>query len=163
MKKLMILLSLVFALSACVTPYKDPRPPEVQKNQLIKSLNELIGNYKISDSRNDDYKNLSLFKVTNENNQMNIMILSSKNELSRLNGKDCIGRYKEQEKDVFVICSKPSANVSYFIFERILKGRKITDGAMVGGFKPLDVKEGDYLLSYWTINGKPHHYILNLQ
>ncbi|MDQ8951820.1 hypothetical protein RFH42_02470 [Acinetobacter rudis] len=163
MKKSIIILSLAFTLSACVTPYKDPRSPDVQKNQLIKSLNELVGNYKVVDSRNDDYKNFSSFKISNENNQMNIEILSSKNELLQLNGKECIGRYKEQEKDAFVICTKPSANISMFTFERILTGEKITDGAIVGGFKTLEVKKGDYLLSFWTRNGRPHHYVLNRQ
>lgn len=163
MKKTVTILSLVLLLSACSTPYPDTRSPEVQKNQLIKSLNELIGNYKVLDSRNDDYAKFSSLKVTSEINQMNIMMLSQENKIFQLNGKDCIGRYKEQEKDAFIICSKPSENVNLFTFERVLNERKITDGAVVGGFKPLTVKEGDYLLSYWTKNGRPHHYILKRQ
>lgn len=39
-QSVMILLVLPLALTACVTPYQDPRPPEEQKAQLA-AANEL--------------------------------------------------------------------------------------------------------------------------
>lgn len=56
MKKLLIAGVLPVLLSACITPYKDPRSPEKMRQDLTAAVDALAGTYEVVDSRLDHDK-----------------------------------------------------------------------------------------------------------
>ena len=151
---------LLVMLSACITPYKDPRPPEVQKAELTTVLRELNGEYTVIDSRNDDRNEYTTLKVIAGDEAMILRLSGKKDNELWIGGSNCIGRSKSEEDQFSMVCNG-SSGVNYFYLEKLSSERKVTDGALISRFKPMVVESKNYLLSFWSINrGRPHHYVL---
>lgn len=160
----MLFVGFSLALSACATPYKDPRSPEAQKNQLTSSLNELVGDYDVVDSRNDDRRGVTEVSVSNVDNMMLVKLKGGESDMW-LDADSCTGHYKDAEwagnKDVVVLCFSESTSVGVYVFRKLTDGTIVTSGAMLAGFKPMTVASGGHLLFLSTArSGRPHYYVL---
>lgn len=152
-------------LSACAGSYKefkyeDSRLPDIQKAELATALRELEGEYVVIDSRNDDNREYTTLNVIAGKESMVARLSGKKGYDLWTKGSNCIGHSKSEGNQFKVSCDG-SSEVNYFSFEKLNAERKVTSGALIGGFKPLIVESKNYLFSFWTVrSGRPHHYVL---
>jgi hypothetical protein len=150
-------------LSGCVT-YEDVRPLPEQKSQLLAAASELVGDYWVLDSRNwhEDLEGKAIYaKVSASNDGISAKILSDKTLVTLQTDKTCRGSFDEDSRhDIRIYCHGLAKTIySGYDMKKIGNVRDI-NGPLIGGFKPLRLSPGDYLLGFYTRDGRPHYFVL---
>lgn len=159
--------------SGCYSKYEDARTPEMHKQDLKKSLSVLKGKYIIKDSRNiikDYFTSVEVYST--DDNAVSISLFGPKNRSYVAVGRNCVGNFHSNGAGANFHCDNinPEANppfimpVGWVFFERWNYDYNITSGAMIGGFKAMEVKKGDYVLGLSErTNGRTHYLLLEKQ
>jgi len=160
MKIKMTALVLVGALSACATPYKDPRTAAELSEDVAASLNQLIGEYEVVDARNDNFAQSAAVSVDGEGRSVNVMMALRNGSIFVLNGNDCSGAFNRKDNAGSLSCYQPTSDIIYFSIGKSNYARKIDTSVLLMASKPLLVEKGDYLLEYMERRGRGHYYLL---
>jgi hypothetical protein len=157
--RLGMLIPVIMVLSACVTPYKDPRSPDEQKAGFENASKVLVGKYRVVDTRHH-YQAASEIEILQMNQTIMVRFLDKNNTGSYMVGVQCMGFYHE-DRGLGLFCDTPKQDVSFFNIEKELQPRTIKSGALIATFAPLNVGSGQYLLSMSGYpNGRQFYYVL---
>ncbi len=157
-KNFLAMLLPMIMLGACAT-YHDDRTVEIKKENLDNVLLTLHGEYRVKDSRNDQNK-ITFVRVVSSSKAVAVELSNNEGMGFILNGVNCTGYYGEYGKHFRLFCDNTSGVTSAFFIEKLAAARAVTDGAMIGGFKPMTVEEGSYLINYSSLNGRPYYFVL---
>lgn len=161
-KILLSSICLAFLFSACATPYKDPRTPELKKEQLKSAIASLYGEYTIKDSRNNDGRFISVI-IHPVNGSIFAEFVDSRGEVFKVyGGTDCSGTYRDNDKfaSIFCVNERPGEHISKIFMKRILSPEIIPAGPGLFNYKAMPIESGYHLDYYLGSNGRPHHFWL---
>lgn len=152
-------------LSGCISTYQDPRPVELQKEELEITLKEFAGGYEVIDSLNDRY---SLYEaetdsvaVIRDGNSVVFGLVGKKT--LRFYGIDCMGRFKPGHDKPWLYCDTEKELPLFGIVMQVATADREIKSSGLGGLfsKTIHLKKGDYLLDFHSrATGRPHYYIL---
>lgn len=157
---------LLAAISGCtsIPSTPDTRSHEERKADLTVAIAELSGEYDVVERRNEIYLNHSFsdarsLKVTASGENIIFKLIGRNNsELVIISG-ECGGNNHKLSTNIF--CSKASSGMSYISFGKEKHEYQVKSGALIGGFQPLNIRTGDFLLGFSESgSGRPHYYTL---
>jgi hypothetical protein len=151
---------LALSLSGCLSS-QDPRSVADQKAELDTASAALIGNYEVTDSR-VDYRHFSGISIRKGRNGLDVSFLSPTTGDAILKGWKCRGWAASKTTYVAVMCDALAQRVAYFNVSRVSQSDEtIKDGAMFGGFPPMTVPAGNYIVEFTEAgSGRTHYYAL---
>jgi len=150
------------SLSGCMT-YQDPRTPEQQKSALHWAANELVGQYSVTDSRNDDGRGYvqAIVSRQDDSDQLGLLMVNPKTGATALKGSDCRGWYAENHRYTAMQCDADRIReVNFFSLVRQASPDPVNSGTLPPSFATMVVPEGSYLFEIADRSGRHHYYVL---
>lgn len=162
------LISIPLLLTACVTPYKDPRPLAEQQAALASVSKKLTGTYEILERRGDGWGNENedgVVMLNKHDGEIAISIVNRKRKnyaliQSKLENCSAAESTKGNGIDLFCI-PKDDSGINVFSIDRDPTRKTIKSGALIPLWKPMSIPMGDYILEiHMKGSGHAYYYLL---
>lgn len=153
-------------ISGCtsISSTPDTRSQQEKKADFNLAIAGLSGEFDVVESRNEIYLRHNFaeartLKVAELNENIIFMLVGKDSKELVIVGGMCGGNNHKLSTNLS--CSKASSGIDYISFSNEKHEYQIKSGAMIGGFPPLNIRTGDFLLSFFESgSGKPHYYTL---
>jgi hypothetical protein len=173
LRNVILISCLLITASGCTTldvalnMPQDPRTPAQQQADMQAAAKELAGQYVVIDSRNEiagfeiekaeilPGGSGAIFALTFKGSDVDP---TNSNKTIPFVGTKCSGRSFSTSTSIF--CSEVTVFSFISIKKYINHETKIESAALLGGFEPLQVRAGDYVLTIASKSGRSRYYLL---
>ena len=160
-KKISVIVGTIALLSACVTPYQDPRSPEEKAEQFTKSMEVLWGDYRVLDSRNNNQKFVDV-SIQKSGDSVFAEFIDAQGRVMTINGGNCGGGYRANDNYAYFFCTNKFAgnHISMITMRTVFEPMTVPAGGGLFGHKEMKIEKGYHLNFTLGNNGRQHQFAL---